>query len=484
MKPFYKLLLAILVATPAMAWAQESQQQSQSSTFTLEQCIQYALENSTNLKNSVIDESIADSKVRETRGIGLPQISGNVTLMDNTKLQRMFFQTGPETFVGDIPGIKSGSVISQPNIFQQRSSGTATVTVNQILFNGSYLVGLKASKSYRDLATKSTNLTKEQIIQNVSKAYYGVVINKERTKLFTTNIGRVDSLLRSTKALHMNGFAEGIDVDRIQVTLNNLITERDKFLNLDELSRELLKFQMNYPMDNSIDVVGTISEVELVQNLETYKEGWDYKNRPDYSILEANKALQELNIKNVRAGSLPSLSAFGNFGYSTQSNNVMGLFKTNSSLQNASPEVQSRFSADKWFNYSNYGLVLSVPIFTGFQQKNKIQQQKLSLVKIENNEKLLRSSIDLETKQALIVYGNALKTLQSQKENMDLATNIARITKIKYEQGVGSNIEVIDAESSLKEAQTNYYGALYDAALAKVDLDKAYGKLTPQTQTK
>ena len=122
-------------------------------------------------------------------------------------------------------------------------------------------------------------------------------------------------------------------------------------------------------------------------------------------------------------------------------------------------------------------------IFTGFQRQYKIQQEKLTLQKVENGFRTLKESINLETKQASINFENAITSLTSQKENMELANKVARVTKIKYEQGVGSNIEVVDAENSLRTAQTNYYNALFDAMIAKVDIDKAYGKILTNQNT-
>ena len=175
---------------------------------------------------------------------------------------------------------------------------------------------------------------------------------------------------------------------------------------------------------------------------------------------------------------MPSLSAFANLGYSTQSPNISGLFKTISDLSD-----NGQIGPDKWYPYTLFGLSLNVPIFSGLQRTYRLQQAKLNLLKIENNFSSLKSAIDLEVKQAAINYLNAIKSLESQRANSGLAENIARITKIKYEEGVGSNLEVIEAEGSLKESQINYYNALYDALVAKVDLDKAYGKLLPQTNS-
>lgn len=484
MKRFFQFLI-IAMALPGLGMAQ--QQNQTSNTLTLEECIQYALENSVNIKNAVIDEEIADARVKETRGIGLPQIDATVGVLHNQKLPRFYAQyftpvEGQESFfdLSGIPGIQDGDVVGLPNFFQLKSSGNATLSVNQILFNGSYLVGLKAANAYRALSIKSTRQSKELITQQVTKAYYGVLINKDRMNLFDNNIARVDSLLKTTQALNKNGFAEGIDVDRIQVTLNNLIAERDKFYNLQELAVHLLKFQMNYPMDQNLDVAGDIASLQVDESvLRNYELNWDYTKRSDYELLEANRNLQQLDVRNKFSTALPSLSAFANLGYSTQSPNIGGIFRTETS----GVESTTNYGPDKWYSFSTFGVNLNIPIFSGLQRSYRLQQAKLNLMKIENNFTSLKSAIDLEVKQAAITYLNAIKTMESQQANSSLAANIARVTKIKYEEGVGSNLEVIDAEAALKEAQINYYNALYDALIAKVDLDKAYGKLVPATET-
>jgi len=457
-------------------------QENEAKSFTLDQCVKYALDNSYNIANAKIDEQIAAAKVRETIGIGLPQISGSAGVTHNQKLSRFFTTYDPNVGFIDlsgVPGIQPGDVVAAQNFFQLKSSGMASVSVNQIIFNGSYLVGLQASNAYKELSIKTTNQTNEQVVEQVTKAYYSVLVNRERMKLFDNNINRVDSLLITTKAMNENGFAEGIDVDRIQVTLNNLVTEKSKFEKLQQLSVELLKFQMNYPLGQPIEVVGELNKEMIDVNLDEYLRDWDYKGRPDYQVLETNWKLQNLNIKNNYAAALPSLSANANMGYSTQSPNVGGFFKTNSGVSD-----DGRIGPDSWYPFSSFSLNLSIPLFSGLQRTYKVQQEKLQLRKIENGFKSLEKAIDLEIKQATINYQNSIEALESQEQNMGLAENIARITKIKYEQGVGSNLEVIDAESSLKEAQVNYYNALFDATIAKTDLDKAFGKLLPTPELK
>lgn len=452
-------------------------------TFTLQQCINYALENGMLTQNARLDEKIAESKVRETVGIGLPQVNASATVMRNEKLPRFFTTyTGTDGFIdlSGVPGIQVGDVVAVENFFQLKSSGDVGLSVSQIIFNGSYIVGLQASRAYKDLSYKATNQTKAQVIEQVTKAYYMVLVNRERADLFTSNIARVDTLLRNAKALYANGFAESIDADRIQVALNNLIVQRDNFLKLNELGNELLKFQMNYPMDQPLYVAESIKDVTVGVDLDAYQADWNYNSRPEYQVLEANKKLQELNIRNRRAASLPQINAFLNYGYSTQSAKIGGLFKSEANI-----EDQGGVGPDKWYNYSNYGVSLSIPLFTGMQSHQRLQQEKINLQKINNNFRVLKSSMDYEIAQAVTFYENAMKDLHAQEQNIELANKVARVTKTKYEQGVGSNLEVVQAEDDLRQAQTNYYNSLYNAVLAKVDLDKAYGKLIPpQTLTK
>jgi outer membrane protein len=453
--------------------------------FTLDDCIKFALENTIDVKNARVDEQIAQAKVREITGIGLPQIDGSVAIQHNQKLPRFFAQYAVAQGFGgedengnpniDYPGVEPTDVVASQNFFQLPSNGNAGLTINQLLFNTTYLVGLKAAGTYRELAEKSSEQTQIQVIENVTKAYYAVLVNNERIALFDNNIARVDSLLRTTTALNQNGFAEAIDVDRTQVTLNNLKSERLKFLNLQNLSLGLLKFQMNYPMDKDLNVAGSLSDLKVNENLfNEYQEGWDYKNRIEYKILDTQRRLQELDIKNQQSHSHPSLVAFANLGYSTQSTDISGVFKTNTNIND-----NGIIGPDKWYSYSTFGVSLRVPIFSGLQRTYQAQQSKLTLLKIENNFTSLRQGIDLSIQQNTIVYKNALETFRSQRENMELADRVARVTKIKYEQGVGSNIEVTDAEASLRESQVNYYNALFDAILAKIDLDKAYAKIDP-----
>ncbi|CAN0319313.1 unnamed protein product, partial [Phaeothamnion confervicola] len=200
MKRLYQIIIGIAVALTITGVAFGQDQPAR--VLTLQECIDYALENAVTIQNAKLDQSIAESKVKETVGIGLPQISGTASVVHNEKLPRFFTTYGPDGFIqfpaDQIPaGIKEGDVIAAENFFQLKSSGDVGLSVNQIIFNGSYIVGLQASKAYKELSYRATNQSKEQIIEQVTKAYYNVLINKERIDLFTSNIGRLDTLLRN-----------------------------------------------------------------------------------------------------------------------------------------------------------------------------------------------------------------------------------------------------------------------------------------------
>jgi outer membrane protein TolC len=176
--------------------------------------------------------------------------------------------------------------------------------------------------------------------------------------------------------------------------------------------------------------------------------------------LQTQKELAYLDIRNNRSKYLPQLAAFGTFGYNP-----------------AATRLGNITQGERWIDYSFVGLQLNVPIFDGLSKHYKTQQAKLAYEKSEQNMTQLQNSIDLQIRQATITLTNNLDALKSQKRNLDLAAEIVRVTRIKYQQGVGSNVEVNNAITAYKEAETNYYSALYDTLIAKVDLDKATGKL-------
>ncbi len=426
--------------------------------YSLQEAIQYGLTHNINVKNSQTDAQSAESRIGEIRAVGLPQVSGSVNIMDNLIIQRAFL---PAVFFDQNAPADAPPIAVQ---FGVKYSGNAGLQLSQILFNAQWLLGLKAAQAYRELAVKNVTQSKIQVAESVSKAYYSVLVAEERAKVLDLNIQRLDSLTREMSAMNQKGFVEKLDVDRLEVSLNNLKTERTKVQNLVDLSYYMLKFQMGMKLDEQIILADRISESDVERLAREVKaddgSSFSYDQRVDYSILKSNLLLSEMDVENNKRGYYPTVALFGGYGYNTGRNSFGDVF--------GSP----------WFNNANIGLSVNIPVFDGFTKKYKIQQAKFTVDKVKQSLNLVEQSIDLQIRSANITIINGLETLKNQKRNLDLAQEVVRVSKIKYQSGTGSNIEVINAESALKEAQTNYFASLYDLLLAKIDLDKAKGKLS------
>jgi outer membrane protein TolC len=421
--------------------------------YTLEAAVDYAINNNLNVKNTQLDAKSAEARIGEIRAAGLPQVTAQFGFNYNAIIQRVFL---PAQFADPNAPADAAPIAAQ---FGVKYSGNIGATVNQLIFNGSYLVGLRAAATYRELAQKNVTQSKVNVAEAVTKAYYSAQVAVERAKVLDVNIERLDTLMRDTRATFEAGFVEKLDVDRLEVQLNNLKTERQKVQNLIELSYTLLKYQMGMPLTDQIVLVDSVEEKDTDHLPASISNAVDYAKRIEYSILDTQGELAELDIKNIRAGYLPTVSTFASYGHNNGRNDLGDLFSS------------------KWFNNSVIGLNVQIPIFDGFTKKYKLQQAQYTLDKLNQSRNLLSQSIDLQVQQANITLSNSLETLDTQQRNVDLAEEVVRVTKIKYQEGVGSNIEVINAESSLKEAQTNYFAALYDVLIAKVDLSKARGEL-------
>jgi outer membrane protein TolC len=445
--PLYKIgllaALALLGVLPSKAQM----------ALSLEEAISYAIKKNINIRNSQLDALSAEARIGEIRAAGLPQINGQFGLNDNLIIQRVFL---PATFVNPNAAPDAPPIAAQ---FGVKYSGNVGATLNQLIFNGSYFVGLKAAATYRELAQKNVTQSKVNVVEAVTKAYYSAQVAEERAKVLDLNIERLDTLMRDTRATYKAGFVEKIDVDRLEVQLNNLRTERQKVTNLIELSYTLLKFQMGMPLTEPITLTDEVNEDNITEMRAPTSVAVDYNNRIEYSILDTQGKLAGLDIKNIKSGYLPTVSGVLSYGHNNGRNDFGDLFTS------------------RWFNNSVLGLNVQIPIFDGLTKHYKMQQAQITLDKLNQSQDLLTQSIDLQVQQAVITLRNSLETLETQQRNVDLAQEVVRVSKIKYQEGVGSNIEVINAESSLKESQTNYFAALYDVLIAKVDLAKARGEL-------
>jgi outer membrane protein TolC len=450
MKP-YKKYLALLALTFVFMKAR-SQDQDQT-TFSLQQALEYALKHSPSYLNAELDLENSIYKKKETTGLGLPQINGSIDLKDYLSLPTSLL---PGDFFG-----QPGTYL--PVKFGTKYNATAGISASQMIFNSDYIIALKAAKGYLELSRIGIQRSKADLTAQVTKAYYAVVIAKDRLKLLDANLAKLQKTFNDTKAMNQQGVVELIDVERLEVQVNNLALEKEKSSRLIGLSELQLKFQMGIDLQKSITLTDSLRSTD---NLEDLSLGAvDISQRPDYRFLQEQQKLYELDIRRYKLGYAPNLVAYGSYQYNAQRNTFNLLsFDQNDPLK-------------KWFKIALIGATLNVPIFDGLQRHNKIQQAKMTSQKNINTLRMTELASQLEATSAAITYKNAFMSLSSQKRNMDLAQHVFDVTQKKYDSGVGSNLEVVTAQTALLEAQTNYFIAVYDATVAKIDYQKALGLL-------
>jgi outer membrane protein len=429
-------------------------QEANKTSFSLQEAIDYSMKHSPNQLNSELDLKSAEYRKKEITGLGLPQINGSIDLKD-------YIAIPTSLLPAQIFGGPDGSFI--PVKFGTKYNATAGISASQLIFSSDYIFALKASKEFMNLSRISVTRSKSDLISQVSKAYYTVLISKQRINLLEAGLNRLKKSLSDTKAFNTQGLTEGIDVERLEVQYNNLTTERDKVLQLIGVSESVLKFQMGYAISDPIALSDSLNVgADSFQPLSTAKA--DITQRPDYQLLKAQQSLLDVDVKRLKWGYLPTLSAYGSYQYNAQRNTFnFGNDKNDPSKQ--------------WFKVALIGATLNLNIFDGLQRHYKIQQAKISSQKNINNIRNIELAGEMEASMAAINYNNAYATLLSQKRNMELAQHVVEVAQKKYSNGVGSNLEVVMAEASVLEAQTNYYGSVYDLLSASIDYKKATGAL-------
>ena len=418
-------------------------------TFSLKEAVNYSYEHHLNMKLAENKVKTAEQQKIETRSIGLPQLNAGVEYSHFLKIPTTLI---PAQFFD--PMAPEGEFAEAS--FGTKNNLTASATLSSLLFDGTYLTALKASKVYTNFARLDYENDRTQLRDVVKQAYLPPLLIQENIKTIQENIAVLEKLHHETNEMYKEGFVEKLDVDKLELSLDNMRTTLEDLQKAYNLAMNALKLQIGFPLSTELNLSESIEE--LSTPLVDYKESdaVDYLQRSAYRLLEQNKELQELNVERYKKGYWPSLTGFLTYQQVLQGEN---LFDNPSS----SPT-------------SIVGLKLNVPIFDGFYKKAKIAQAKITLENVFHQQSLLKSGIDLQVKMAHSNYKNALAKINSRKRNVELAERIFEITQIKYREGLGSSLEIIQAEQSLYQSQQNHIQALYDFILAKIDLEIAYGK--------
>jgi outer membrane protein TolC len=334
----------------------------------------------------------------------------------------------------------------------------AGLDLSQILFDGQVFVGLQARATSIEWSKKNVEVTEELIKANVYKVYYQLVVGKTQIDLLDANITRLEKLQHDTRELFKNGFAEKLDVDKIEVQLANLQTEKKKAQGQILNGYYGLKLLMGMPMKDELVLKDTLSDSQIKTGI-LEASSYNYSDRKEYQYAELGKKLNEFNIKRYKLSQIPTVSLSGSWSKNAQRNEF------------------DFFGKGDWYTFSNISLNVSVPIFKGFYTRSKIDEAKLNLQKTENQIENLKLSIDNEVEKAKVNFKIAIEAMDYQKQNMKLAEEVYEQTKKKYEAGLGSNTEITTAQTDLKSAQVNYVTAMYDAIISRIDYLKAIGKL-------
>ncbi|MFN9595491.1 MAG: TolC family protein [Bacteroidota bacterium] len=425
------------------------QSQGTSTSMNVEQAVAFAIENHPDIKNAELEIAVAQAKINELVAIGLPQLNFSADLNKFVEIPTSFV---PAEFFGGEPGSYA------PVKFGQPWSSSAGINASQLLFDGSYLIGLKATKIYAELSKKTAEQLKIEMAVNVTKSYYMVLVIKEKLKQLNGDLVRLDKLRKDTKVLYEKGFVEKVDLDRLDLSYNLFQTAINSTSRMLNDVTNLLKFQMG--MDVASEVVLT-ENIPDAASFEAVAETptMDYRNRIEYSILETQYTLSQLDLKRYKSQQWPSVVAFGSYS-ANASRNEFNIFD----------------GGYRWYPTAIVGASVKMPIFGGLKNRYQVNQAKLRLQMVENGSEKLEQGIELEYRNAVSNFNKNIDDLKIQQKNRDLAREIVRISKLKYDKGVGSSLELVDAESSLRESETNYFSALLATAVAKVELEKALGK--------
>jgi len=464
------LLAAFLPFTAATQNSSPDTAKIEKHEFSVKQAIDYAKKNNVYVKNALLDVQYQYQVNREITANAFPHINGSIgtTYNPNVATQVLPNFISPATYQVLIDeGVKdgSGNTIVMPDDFGfisaqfgTKFSASAGITLSQILFDGQVFVGLMARDATMRFAKKNVEVTEEMIKTNIYKIYYQLLVGKKQVEFVDANIVLWEKNLHDTRIIYENGFAEKLDIDRVSVVLTNAQTERRKLVSVLSNGYYALKVLMGMPAKDELVLTDTIND-EMVKEGILGNNNYSYEDRKEFQVAQIGKELNEYNIRRYKLSQIPTVTLNGQYAKSAQRNKW------------------NFFGKGDWFTISNVNLNIAIPIFNGFYTKSKIEQTKITLKKSENQIEALKLSIDSEVETAKNNFKSAITSMDFQKKNMELAEKVYEQTKKKYEIGTGNQTDINTAQTGLKEAQTNYITALYDAIIARVDFMKATGKL-------
>jgi len=432
-------LAMVLLAAPAL----HAQIVPAPQELTLKDAVKYALENKADAKKARLSVENSEFQIDEVRARALPTITANGGLTYNPIIQLNAVNFGQGT---------------QLLAFGQKWNSVAGVNLTQNIFDQTVFTGLKAAKTTREFYQVNAQLTEEQVIERVANNYYQVYVQRQKLADIDSTYNNTAKVRNIIKGQFDNGLARKIDLDRMNVNLSNIQTQRQQLINALQLQENTLKFYMGMAINTPIHLPETEFAVKPLSN-----DAPDVTNRSEYQLLKKQEQLYYYNKKAKIAEYYPTLSLTAGYNYLGQGPQVPWFAKPSDGVY--------------WSDYSSIGANLKIPIFNGFATRARINQADTDLKKTAEDLKDTKLMLDLDYENAKTQINNSLITINNQKENVKLAQDVLDNTQNNYQQGLASLTDLLDAENSYIEAQNNYTSALLDFKLAEVQLIKAKGEL-------
>mgnify|MGYP000226267153 CR=1 FL=1 len=439
-----KLIIAIALINGYIAIGQES--------YSLKQAKDYAIQNNTQVKNSLLDVEIAQQKIKETTATGLPQISGTVAFQNFLDVPTSLIPASsfdPAAPVDLLIPVKFGTDFNL----------NGTLQVSQLIFSGNYLVGLQASRTYKDISLQMVEKSEQDIKAAVTEAYFTVVVLQANLEAMDSSLIKIKQIHKDTQILINEKVLESTSSLQLELSILELENGRKQVNDQIIVATKLLKFQMGIEIKTGIS---------LTDDLTTLSGGLEGEIAPavnvteniEYKILQTQLRVNELLVKNKKADYLPTLAGF----FSHQ--------------QVAMGNEFNFFGSDgSWYPTTIWGLNLSIPIFTCGQGASRLKQAKIEILKTQNRIEQLDEGLQLQTAQATTAYNNALESQKTRERAVEISNEVLRTTEIKFKEKVVSGMELTQAQSQVIQSQTNLINAKYEVLKAKLAIDKLINKL-------
>ena len=430
-----------------------AQDKKETYSFTLQQAIDHAIENNYTAINSKRDIEVAKQKKWETTATGLPQITSNLQYLNNLDFQVQGVSGNAFNPGGDPNEI---STIA----FGTKHSANASATLNQLIFDGSYIVGLQSAKVYLQISQNAKEKTDLEIKEMVTNAYGNVLLARESVLILEKNKTTLEKTLFETSETFKNGLTEEENVEQLQITLTQLKSSLSNAQKRAEIALNLLKISMGIDINNDVTLTEKLDDLALKNvDLAVLSEEFNSQNSIDYKIQQNNEESKRLLLKLERYRALPTVGAQLNYGANTFSN-----------------EFDILSTQQKWYNYSNFGVNVSLPIFSSFRDRARTQQAKIAFEQAKTQLTETEQRLKLQFQQAKTDYEYSIEQYSASKSNLKLAERIEGKQQIKFKEGLSTSFEFTEAQRQLYTAQQNYLQAMIDVMNKKATLDKLTNK--------